>query len=161
MNHKNIRKKLLLYLEGELPEKEKHAIESHLKSCEKCSKDFELLSDTWVLQHAVNRVSPPESIWDKISERLDEKSKTKYLYYRITSLINQIEQPAFIMALIIAALFIGIRIGSSLIKEKPSKQQNYITTAQMDNEFGLNNFQLLSSGYLDGKMAELMEYAKK
>jgi len=161
MNHKNIRKKLLLYLEGELPEKEKHAIESHLKSCKKCSKDFELLSNAWVLQHSVNRVSVPASLWDKISERLDEKSKTKYLYYRITSLINQIEQPAFIMALIIAALFIGIRIGSSLIKQKPSKQQNYITTAQMDNEFGLNNFQLLSSGSLGSKMAELMEYAKK
>ena len=161
MKHKIVQKKILRYIDGDISEKERQEIESHLQHCKSCRKDVELLSGVWDSSQLLNRARPSPFLWNKISTRLAGKNRKGRVSNMLWLFIRQAARPVFTVVIVLLGLFIGFRIGGRLIKQKPSKQQNYITTAQMDNEFGLNNFQLLSSGSLDSKMAELMEYAKK
>ncbi len=158
MKHKDIQKKILRYIDSELSEEERLEVEAHLKQCAQCRRDVESLSVSWQLSESVYRVQPSAFLWNRISEHLNEVSHGKYLNYRITSFIRQLAQPALTAALIIIALFTGIQVGGQLTNKNVSKQHNFITTNQVQNEFGLDNFRLLSSGSLGGEMVALMDF---
>jgi len=158
MKHKNIQKKLLRYIDAELPENERQEIETHLKQCEQCRKDVELLSGTWYLSQQVKVAHPSPFLWEKISNRLDVETQKNYLIYRAASFIREMAQPALTAAAVILALFIGIQIGGHLVTDKLSSQQNAITTNQLQSEFGMDNFQLFSTSSIGSELSALMDY---
>ena len=161
MKHKEIRKKLLRYIDAELPQEESVEIQFHLQHCKQCRKDIELLSGAWNLLQPIKRVQPPPFLWNRISSRLDEKGQKNYLIDRAAFFIKQIAQPALAVAIMAMALFIGIQIGDLLIAEKLPREQTVVTTPHFENEFGLENFRVLSSNSLGDELAALMDYKKQ
>ncbi len=160
MKHKNIRKKLLRYIDAELPEKERAEIQSHLKHCAQCRKDIESLSGVWNLSQPIKRAQPSQFLWNKISTQLEDKRHTGQSIHKAALFIRQMAQPALTAAVIILGLFIGIKLGNRMSTAQLSSQQVTITTAQSQNEFGLENFRILPSSSLAGEFATLMDYEK-
>ena len=158
MRHKEIRKKLLRYIDGELSEVERDEIKLHLQHCKRCQKDIALLSRVWNLSPPIERPQPSPSIWNGIMARLNSKSWKNKLAPRVNVFIRQVAEPALTMALLAMALFVGIQIGTYLNTNASSENQAARTNNELQNEFGLQNFQLLTSESLGGEMAALMNY---
>ena len=158
MKHREIRKKLLRYIDGELPQDDKEEIQLHLEHCEQCRKDVQSLSGVWKLSQSIERMQPSPFLWNKISAQLEGKTQKRRLVHKAGVFIRQVAQPALTVAIVAMALFVGIQIGGYLNTKTLSRQQTTQTTNELQNEFGLQNFQLLTSGSLGGEMAALMNY---
>ena len=160
MKHKEIQKKLLRYLDDELPQEERSEIQNHLERCEQCRQDIDLLSGAWNLSQPIKRSQPSPFLWNKISARLDSKAQKGQLIHKAVLFIRQMAQPALTAAVVILGLFIGINLGDRMITAQLSNQQTAITTTQSQSEFGLENFRVLSSSSLGSELAALMDYKK-
>ncbi len=158
MKHKEIQKKLLRYIDAELPQEERKEIQLHLEQCEQCRKDVELLYGVWNISQSIERMQPSPFLWNKISAQLEGKAQKERLIHKAGAFIRQTARPALTAAVAALALFIGIQIGGYLNTKTFSKQQTTQTTNELQDEFGLQNFQLLTSGSLGGEMAALMNY---
>jgi len=156
MKHKEIRKKLLRYIDVELSEKERAEIQLHLERCEQCRRDFQLLSGAWNLAQPIKRVQPSPFLWNKISARLDGKTQKGRLVDKVELFVRQTARPALTAAIVMLGLFIGIKLGNRLFMENLSSWQTSEVSIQSQSEFGLENFRVLSSSSLGDELAAFM-----
>jgi len=158
MKHKEIQKRLLRYIDAKLPPEDRKEIQLHLQRCEQCRKDLQLLSGTWSLSQSIRRVQPSPFLWNKISTQLEGKTQKGRLVYKVELFIRQTARPALTVAIVLLGLFIGIKLGNRLFMENLSSQQTSEVFIQSQNEFGLENFRVLSSGSLGDELAAFMNY---
>ncbi len=99
---------IILYLYGELSEKESSELESHLGKCSKCSKDLEYTKKIFRLLNEAEIEETPEANWEKcwkgINTGISEttgKSKNRFFF----------PGWALVSTAVILVLFIGIFIG--------------------------------------------------
>lgn len=156
MKHKEIQKKMLRYINAQLPQEEMSEIKHHLELCKTCQKKIQILADVWKFSNSINRVQPSPILWNKISKRIDNKNQNEILVHKTKIFILHTVRPALTTAIVILGLFIGINLGNRITMSDLHNQMAEITTNQLQNEFGLENFQILSSGSLGGEMATLM-----
>jgi len=161
MKHKEIHKKLLQYIHAELPYEENIKVKRHLQQCNQCRKDVQLLYSIWNSPQSINRVQPSPFLWNKISAQLVNKNQREPLIYKSKIFVLQTSRPALVAAIVIMGLFIGIKLGNHIVISKSSSKLPEITSTQLQNEFGLGNFQLLSSGSLGNEMVTLIDYKNK
>ncbi|NOY60725.1 MAG: zf-HC2 domain-containing protein [Calditrichaeota bacterium] len=158
MEHKEIRKKLLSYIDNELPPDEIAEIQLHLEQCAQCRKDIQLLSGVWNLPQSKRQMQPSPFLWNKISAQLEEKRQTGQSIHKVTKFIRQMAKPALTAAVIIIGVFIGIKIGHRMSRAQLSSQQITIISVQSQDEFGLENFRILPSSSLAGELAVFMDF---
>ena len=158
MKHKKIQKKLLRYIDGELPPTEKAEVQRHLQHCGRCRRDLQLLSGAWSSRKQPQRVRPPAYLWNRISEQLTAETREEWSVRRIAFLLKEAVRPALTVVVILLGMFIGIKIGNHLLPAGLAARQNSLRSGQVRTEFGLENFRLLSSGSLDHEMAAFMGY---
>ena len=157
MKHKEIRKKLLRYIDAELPQEERSEIQNHLQRCEQCRKDVERLSGAWNLSQPIKRAQPSPFLWNRISEQLAGKTQKTPLH-KLELFIRQTARPALTAAVVILGLFIGIKVGNRLMTAELPGSQPADASIQLQSEFGLENFRVFSSGSLGGELAAFMDY---
>ncbi|NOY58454.1 MAG: hypothetical protein GXO75_05920 [Calditrichaeota bacterium] len=157
MKHKEIQKKLLRYIEAELPPDERAEVQLHLERCEQCRKDVQSLSGAWNLSQSIKQVQPSPFLWNKISAQLGGKTQKGGLVNKVRVFIRQTARPALTAAIVMLGLFIGIKLGNRLMMTEVSSRQAG-TSLQLQSEFGLENFRVLSSGSLGGELAAFMDY---
>ncbi len=161
MKHKEIQKKLLRYIDAGLPQEERKEIQLHLEQCEQCRKAVRLLSGIWSLLPPVSRAQPSPFLWNKISARLAGKTQKEHLIHRAGAFIRQTARPALTAAVVALGLFIGIQLGNYFIPQELYSLRAGNTSPQSHSEFGLDNFQVLSTGSLGGELAVFMNYENK
>ena len=61
---------LSLYLDDDLPPKKRRSLEKHLKSCPHCQKVLKELETIREETRALEKLSPPEGLWEVIQKRL-------------------------------------------------------------------------------------------
>jgi hypothetical protein len=71
--------KILLpgYLDGDLPQDEKNAVEEHLKTCRQCVRELEGLKKAAVLIRSLDEVEPPPFFSKKIMARVKAEQRPK------------------------------------------------------------------------------------
>lgn len=157
MEHKKIRKKLLRYINAELPPEESEEIQLHLERCEQCRKDVKLLSVAWNLSQPIKQAQPSPFLWNKIYAQLESKTQKGRLVKKVRVFIWQTARPALTAAIVMLGLFIGIKLGNRLMMTELSSRQAG-ASLQLQSEFGLENFRVLSSGSLGSELAAFMDY---
>jgi len=79
MRCKKFKEKIILGLYGELPEKEKSELESHLQECAECSRDLEYTKKVFQAVEYSKKAETPEANWERawegISSTVEEKPK--------------------------------------------------------------------------------------
>lgn len=65
MRCKKFKEKIILYLYGELDEKEKADLESHIKECPECKQDFEYTREVFKVLDDTRPEPTPEANWEK------------------------------------------------------------------------------------------------
>lgn len=102
MDCKQLRKKLLLYLYGELTEKDILPLKSHLKTCRRCKAEFHSLRNTMRLISQNSKFTLPlwyrRRLLDKISTRLGLIQERRVIY----------RKPALVFGTVAATLIIAI-----------------------------------------------------
>lgn len=155
MKCKKIKELILTdYLDGQMDEEQKKQIEKHLASCVHC-KEYELVTRKTVIEPFSNteRLNPPEIIWHKIKEQIEEKQQQELsspfadLIRRIKSLLY-VPKPALAVATIVIVSLITVTIirlpskNQEIVKVSPENQVecvNYLISVFNQDSLDENN----------------------
>jgi len=125
MNHKKIQKKLILFLDKELPERETKEIKQHLTQCLLCSKTLERLEHIFKLEKSSKRVEPSLLIWEKITQKINENKSPVFFSALFLKQFIKVFRLTTILVILLAGLFLGVYLGNiptiNNIKDENSK----------------------------------------
>jgi len=120
MRCKKFREKIILNLYGELPEREKSELESHLQECAECSRDSEYTQEVFQAVEFSKKEKTPEAnwgrAWQEISSTFKEKPKRQLRFLLFPKWAYAAAAMVFVFAL-------GIIIGSLWL---PSLQKSTV-----------------------------------
>lgn len=144
MNCKEIRKKLIFFIDKELSEEENVYISNHLKDCRDCSFLYNKLQNTLSVTETEKKIPVNPYFYNLRFTNYDLRFQEDKF---IPSFIK-ILKPVYISAIFVIAIFIGINIGNSIFEKHQknlSKQiltENTINTdnimpADNDDELGI------------------------
>lgn len=127
MIHKSIKKKLILYLDGDLPEHETAEVKVHVSQCSSCEKELRLLSSVWISKNSPEKITTPEYLWTKIDARLREINNEN----QIRSFIKIV--PALrltvMVILLLGAIFLGNYVGRVSNDDFADRIDEYLWTS--------------------------------
>ena len=143
MKHKTVKRKLLRYLDNDLPEGEFKAVRQHLSTCPECSNYLQQLEKIWFTEQPVTPIEVPPFLWTRLSVRLQTgiQPTIKNRYFAV---MNLFIKRAWIPEAVVITIFTGIKFGSEMHQD--ALKGNYETTIVQD--FGLNYFSLMPPGYV-------------
>jgi anti-sigma factor RsiW len=128
MKTKCIHNDLIFYLDNELSEEKRTAVEKHLEECADCRSFLAFLKEgIQIIDKEKNpEVSP--FFYTRLSARLDEKSErqTQSQWVRLA-------QPAFFSLLLVIGIYGGLKLGGNA--SSPKVYQQATNSAQMLNDF--------------------------
>ncbi len=112
MSHKQIQRKLLLFLDDELTKNEKNKIKQHLKSCATCSKQLETLTELWKLNSRAKTIEPSPFLWTRVAARIKEYETHKRLFSDFFEHVAQLARPGLVLLMLVTGILLGIYIGN-------------------------------------------------
>ena len=159
--HVEIRKDLLSFLAGELPEKRRETVRLHLSQCPECSRYLRILAKAWNPE-SVERPPVPLSLsWESLVQRIQEDERKSRIGrargFRIRPLSARhlVASAAFPIALFLA-IVIGIYIGTPTVAGTASTTDTLQALPGGKIEaFGLELFTVLPPGSLVESLANL------
>jgi anti-sigma factor RsiW len=159
--HVEIRKDLLSFLAGELPEKRRDTVHLHLSQCPECSRYLEILAKAWNAE-SVERPPVPLSLsWENLIQRIQEREResevrhARGFRFRPLSVRRLVASAAFPLALFLA-IATGIYIGTPSVTGTTSTTETLQTLSGGKTEaFGLELFNVLPPGSLVESLANL------
>jgi anti-sigma factor RsiW len=159
--HAEIRKDLLSFLAGELPEKRRETVSLHLSQCPECSRYLKILAKAWNAE-SVERPPVPLSLsWESLIQRIQEHERKSWIghargfRFRPLSARLLVASVAFPIALFLA-IAIGIYIGTPTVTGTTSTTETLQALSGGKIEaFGLELFNVLPPGSLAESLANL------
>ncbi len=148
MRHRKIQKKLLRYLDGDLPQDEEALVREHLLSCEKCASMSRGLKNLWGAGQPVPRVSAPPYLWTRLSARL-EKEERKGAGAQRTNTLSPYIRAALSVAVIVATIFVGIQIGAGFLPPSEGEVFGENRGSGIEQELGMDYFSVMPPGSMD------------
>jgi len=128
MKHEQIHKDLIFYLDNELSDEKRKAVEEHLAECADCRSFLAFLKEE---MHIIEKEKNPEAspyFFTRLSARLDEKQ-----VYQTQSQWARLAQPAFFSLILLAGIYGGVKLGSNA--SSPLVNQQTSSGVQMLNDF--------------------------
>jgi len=110
MKCKTLHKKLIFYLEGDLPEKEVNEMNAHLAECESCAAFAEDMQKTLGIIQVEKSPEVNPFFYTRLKARMEieevqEKQRVGFPIW------EKVLQPAFFSLLLLAGIYTGIKIG--------------------------------------------------
>lgn len=128
MKHESIHKDLIFYLDNELPEEKRTAIENHLEGCADCRSFLVFIKEEMQIIEKEKNPEASPYFFTRLYARLDERPE-----FMPQGLWIRLAQPAFFSMLLIAGIYGGLRLGSNassgIINQEPA------STIQLMNDF--------------------------
>lgn len=110
MIHKTIQKKLILYLDGNLSERETAIVKEHLSQCRLCEKEIQALSAIWKNDSALEKITPSDYLWTKLEAQLNKLNEDSP--YPLIEKLIPVARLSIMAALVVVAIFVGSYIGN-------------------------------------------------
>ncbi len=111
MNCKTLHKKLIFFIEGDLPYEEMQEAEAHLDECVECAAFAEEMKKTLEVVQWEKQIPGTPFFYTRLKARM-EKEQEETLPDRKSLVWNQIIQPAIFSFLLLIGVYTGIKIGS-------------------------------------------------
>lgn len=128
MNHKSIHKDLIFYLDNELSEVKRIAVEKHLEECADCRSFLAFLQEGMQIIEKEKKPEVTPFFYTRLSARLEEKPE-----YQVQSQWARLAQPAFFSIILVLGIYGGLRLGSNASFSKV--HQPVTSSIQMLNDF--------------------------
>lgn len=141
MKHKGIRRRFLLYIDGDLSETEKVLIERHLNECTGCKKHFEELANIWNEERKLEQLLPSPALWYSLKNRIEEgaRNPSRAKINNAKLLFNT----AFSVFVVVFAILTGSWFGSILNPQTRTRENLYTQTANIRDDFGMSYFDVV------------------
>lgn len=137
---RRVQQDLLLFLDGDLPERDAGDIRDHLAGCAACQAESDAIATVW--QAEALRVEPPPDLWVRLQPRMKAGLYVRTRWPRWWRDLRWATVPAFRVAGLIAAVWMGTVIGDIAPAPDPGRE-----AAQTFNRmFYLDAFDTLPPG---------------
>jgi anti-sigma factor RsiW len=143
MKHKHIQKRLLLYLDGELPRREMNKIRAHLTECSSCYRQAELLKSLWKLDSVPARELPPPFLWAKLKSRIEQDPQS---FRSVKNWSTRFVPLSVRIAAALAAILLGVYLASPTRGNQFSESSSLNELKAFAQEFRLDMFDIAPSG---------------
>jgi anti-sigma factor RsiW len=110
MKCKTLHKKLIFFLEGDLPENEANEMKAHLAECESCAAFAEDMQKTLGIIQVEKSPEVNPFFYTRLKARM-EKKDTREKQPVGFPVWEKVLQPAFFSLLLLAGVYTGIKIG--------------------------------------------------
>ncbi len=110
MNCRNIHKKLIFFLEGELSEPEAQKVAQHLTECSDCAAFAREMEKSL---HVIIKERSPEVnpfFFTRIKARMEKETEIQRSPYLVL-IWNRVLQPIVFSLILLSGIYVGIRIG--------------------------------------------------
>lgn len=129
MNCKDVKYKMVEYLNGELSSDKSIQFKDHLKMCPECNLVFEKTLNTLGELKPSERIPEQPFYFTRLKQRMENKNEQQEsIIHQV--LTRKLIQPLVYLASIIIAVYIGILIGSGT-----TNTTQYSETTQKDTSF--------------------------
>ena len=150
--HAEIRKDLLSFLAGELPEKRRDLVRLHLSQCPECSRYLKFLAKVWN-SGSVERPTVPQSLsWGRLVQRIQEHERKSWIELRPFSARRLAAIPVALLLAILIGIYIGTPATTGKISPPAATQA---MSGGRTEAFGLELFDVLPPGSLMESLADL------
>ena len=117
MNHHSVRKELISYLEGSLPEKTKEQVAAHLEACDECKTYQHELQRSLLLLNENSKQEPGPYFYTGVKNRIDARRSVSGFR------LQRVLQPALLVLLLAVGLRFGIWVGDHARADLSSTEQ--------------------------------------
>jgi len=116
MKCKTLHKKLIFFLEGDLPEKEANEMKAHLAECESCAAFARDMQKTLGMIHIEKSPEVNPFFYTRLKARMENKEikEKQRIGFPVWA---KVLQPAFFSLLLLAGIYTGIKIGQPVTTE--------------------------------------------
>ena len=107
---------LSAFIDGELPDAKRQAVERHLGECSGCAAAHRRLAEAWALVAEAPRVGPRVDLWPAVEARLAGERPAPAWH----AWLGWNPFPALATLALVAGLILGLQIGRVVIRESGS-----------------------------------------
>lgn len=111
MNCKDLHKKIIFYLEGELSEKEMEETKLHLAECNECAVFAAEMEKTFLVLEAEKSPTVNPFFYTRLKAKMENRASAQY-ELQLRPMLVRVLQPAFFSVLLIVGIYTGIKIGN-------------------------------------------------
>lgn len=160
MTHTEIQHQLLRYLDGDLPDKEMQQIREHLSTCPTCAERHTVLASVWLSASRFERIKPPSFLWTRLQARIKEHKQTPAFVWDLKKILQAIPAHPLPAVGVIAAIVVGIYIGTPRESEKYGHRQPANRSSAAVDELGLDQFDVIPPGALGTTLVKISNTRK-
>ncbi len=113
MKCKKVTKRLLLFLDKELSEKERSVIQEHLNHCPNCSHRANALTEFYSPLGNLGTVSSPAFLWEKVYQKITDYENNRNPVIQFFETVPRYATAVAMIVIFLIAVFIGIYLGSN------------------------------------------------
>jgi anti-sigma factor RsiW len=160
MMHTYIQEKLLLYLDGDLPDEEMQHIRDHLSTCSDCTDQSRRLESVWHSENRLEKVTPSPFLWTRLEMQIMESERSPVFVWDRKTILHGITMhpiPAFAAVVAIAA---GIYLGTPQEAQTYEQNRSVSQLAGTSDELGLNHFDVIPPGTLGSSLVDISSRQK-
>ncbi len=139
MRHKNIQNKLLLYIDGDLPEKDYQMVKRHISRCAQCRKHLEILSRIWTQSREPVDATPSPYLYTRIQARIADYNRKKPVERFAEGILERLAYPALATIGIAITFWLGVLM-------IPAPEYATGQPTEIKQEFGLEHFDITPPG---------------
>ena len=143
MSHTEIQQQLLLYLDGELPDKDMHQIREHLSACADCAQRRDELAAIWRSEGRLDKEKPSPFLWTRLQARINEYQQTPAFVWHLKRTMQRIPLRPFPALAVIAAIVVGIYIGTPQESQRNDRAQRAVQSLGAVQDLGLDQFDVI------------------
>jgi len=108
MQCKTLHKKIIFFLEGELPEKETNAIKAHLNECDGCKAFAAEIQKTLGIIETEKHQEVNPFFYTRLKAKLENRQQVRHPFWK--PVLVKVLQPAFFSILLIIGIYSGIKV---------------------------------------------------
>ncbi|MFH1288806.1 MAG: zf-HC2 domain-containing protein [bacterium] len=141
MNHKEIPKKVLLYIDNDLPKPEIENMREHINSCSDCRERLKGFEKIWKLE-GEKKLEPSPYIWTKLEAEIKGYEQNPVLFgiFYVKRKFAYILQPVTAAVLLFISVFTGY-FGGAFLSKGINGNQDISNTEQIAKAFYLDKLE--------------------
>jgi len=154
MKCRSLYKKISAYLDGEVPEEERHSIAEHLKTCENCRRELEelaLVSDSLDL---LEKTSAPPFFAARVKRRIARCEEVHPLPLSFAERVRRVTMPVAAAAVLCVAVLVGGSLGKEIYELRAERVRR--EEAEIADFVGGGSYNGLSDGSLVSAYTDIL-----
>jgi predicted anti-sigma-YlaC factor YlaD len=129
------KKKISVYLDGELKEDEKQELLTHLEICDDCRKEKEMLSSLLTTFEVPKEIEPPPYLFLKVKQEIEKQETKKFLFFPSLRWFRPITVGLGLIVMFFLSSLTGNYLGKMILSAKTQKEptisQEFNTTLRL------------------------------